>query len=147
MTNNNEINELGGVLRPVAVQRDAPAFLDPGTYRHLNGFRYDALNEVDPDLIPARGVQWMPRVNVAWNMDGESNNVLRGGSACSSTARWATSSTTSALRNAPTGYFTNVTANDAAAHRQPAADLRHGPQPGRLRARSLGFDQLPDGAT
>jgi hypothetical protein len=112
MTNNNEITELGNVFNPSLYNPALGAFQDPGTYAHLNGFQYDMYDEVDPNLIPARPAQWMPRVNVAWNIDGESRNVLRGGVGMFVNRPMGNVEYDVSLRNAPNGYFTGLTAND-----------------------------------
>jgi hypothetical protein len=112
MTNNNETTELGGVFDPSLYNPALGAFSDPGTYRRLNGFRYDALNDVDPNLIPTRPIVWMPRVNMAWNLDGEGNNVLRGGFGMFVNRPMGNVEYDVSLRIPPNGYFTGLTAND-----------------------------------
>ena len=56
------------------------SFLNPGTYQQLNGVCYVFHRlRARRACIEDRGPFALPRVNVAWNIDGEGNNVLRGG--------------------------------------------------------------------
>ena len=79
-TNNRELNGLGGILRSVGLQsQQAGAFLDPGTFKHLNGVPLRRRGEAPDGIVDNRSPFAMPRVNVAWDIDGQGNNVLRGG--------------------------------------------------------------------
>lgn len=79
MPNNIEVNGLGGVFNPATYDPNAGTFLDPGTFQRLNGYQYASRGDVPLDLVGNRKPFWMPRVNAAWNIDGDGNNVLRGG--------------------------------------------------------------------
>lgn len=78
-TNNEELNGLGGYFDPALYDSTKGSFLDPGTFKKVNGVCYVADGCADPGVLPNRQPFALPRVNVAWNIDGESNNVLRGG--------------------------------------------------------------------
>jgi hypothetical protein len=78
-TNNEEINGLGGYFDPALYDSTKGSFLDPGTFQKVNGVCYVADGCADPGVLGNRKPFALPRVNVAWNIDGESNNVLRGG--------------------------------------------------------------------
>jgi hypothetical protein len=78
-TNNEELNGLGGVFDPSIYDPTQGQFLDPGTFRVLNGIRYVATGDAPAGTLPTRDPFAMPRVNVAWDIDGQGNNVLRGG--------------------------------------------------------------------
>jgi hypothetical protein len=78
-TNNAERNELGGYFDPASYNPTAGTFLDPGTFKQLNGWRYAASGDAPLGGIDNRSPFVMPRVNVAWDLTGDSNNVVRGG--------------------------------------------------------------------
>lgn len=78
-TNNAERNGLGGYFDPASYNPTAGTFLDPGTFRQLNGWRYAAEGQAPLGGIDNRSPFVMPRVNVAWDLTGDSNNVVRGG--------------------------------------------------------------------
>ena len=58
---------------------NAGSFLDPGTYQRLNGVCYVYTGCAPDGILDDRSPFALPRVNVAWDIDGEGNNVLRGG--------------------------------------------------------------------
>jgi hypothetical protein len=79
-TNNRELSgRLGGYFEPADYNPNAGQFLDPGTFQRLNGVRYISQGQAPSGVFDNRSPFAMPRVNLAWNIDGESNNVLRGG--------------------------------------------------------------------
>jgi hypothetical protein len=77
-TNNAELNGLGGYFDPSLYDPTKGFYLD-NTYQRLNGFRYSADGSAPDGLLDNRAPFAMPRVNVAWDIDGQGNNVLRGG--------------------------------------------------------------------
>ena len=78
-TNNGELNDFGGFFDPSAYNRSAGTFLDPGTWQRLNGWQYAAEGQAPQGGVENRQPFAMPRVNMAWDIDGQGNNVLRGG--------------------------------------------------------------------
>jgi hypothetical protein len=54
-------------------------WLDPGTYTRLNGYCYVETGCASSGLFDNRAPFAMPRVNMAWDIDGNGTNVLRGG--------------------------------------------------------------------
>jgi len=78
-TNNRELNRQGGFFDPALYQPNASAFLDPGTFEQVNGVCYVYTDCAPSGILSNRSPFALPRVNVAWNIDGESRNVLRGG--------------------------------------------------------------------
>jgi hypothetical protein len=78
-TNNQELGGLGGYFDPALYDKTKGSFLDPGTFQKVNGVCYVANGCAPAGVFPNRSPFALPRVNVAWNIDGESNNVLRGG--------------------------------------------------------------------
>jgi hypothetical protein len=78
-TNNYELNNLGGYFDPAAYDPTRGTFLDPGTYQQLNGWRYASKGQSPQGALDNRDPFVMPRVNLAWDVTGNSNNVLRGG--------------------------------------------------------------------
>jgi len=78
-TNNKELNGEGGYFDPALYDPNAGSFLDPGTYKLLNGVCY-VYNNCGPDgVLPNRSAFALPRINAAWDIDGEGKNVIRGG--------------------------------------------------------------------
>jgi hypothetical protein len=78
-TNNIELNELGGYFTPSQYDPTKGSFLDPGTFQRLNGVCYVRTGCAPKGIIDTRRPFALPRVNMAWNIDGEGNNSLRGG--------------------------------------------------------------------
>jgi len=78
-TNNQELNQQGGFFDQSLYDPNAGAFLDPGTFQHVNGVCYVYTGCAKAGILENRSPFALPRVNVAWNIDGESRNVLRGG--------------------------------------------------------------------
>jgi hypothetical protein len=78
-TNNQELNGLGGYFDPALYNKNAGSFLDPGTYKLINGECYVYTGCATAGILGNRGPFALPRVNAAWDIDGQGNNVLRGG--------------------------------------------------------------------
>lgn len=78
-TNNVERNGLGGYFDPASYNPTAGTFLDPGTFRQLNGWRYAAEGQAPLGGTDNRSPFVMPRLNFAWDVTSDSNNVVRGG--------------------------------------------------------------------
>ena len=78
-TNNRELNSLGGYFDPGFYDRSKATFLDPGTYQQLNGWRYASRSQAGKGGVDNRSPFAMPRINVAWDITGNSNHVARGG--------------------------------------------------------------------
>jgi hypothetical protein len=78
-TNNQNLNGLGAYFDPARYDPTKGQFLDPGTFQQLNGYCYVATGCAPAGVLPNRGPFAMPRVNVAWDLDGQGNNVIRGG--------------------------------------------------------------------
>ena len=78
-TNNVELSGTGGYFTPSLYNPNAGSFLDPGTYQRLNGVCYVYTGCAPDGQLDNRNPFALPRVNVAWDIDGEGDNVLRGG--------------------------------------------------------------------
>jgi hypothetical protein len=78
-TNNAELFGLGGYFDPALYDSTKGSFLDPGTFQRVNGVCYVYNGCAPAGVLPDRSPFALPRVNVAWNIDGDGNNVLRGG--------------------------------------------------------------------
>jgi hypothetical protein len=79
-TNNEEkLFSLGGYFTPDLYDSTKGSFLDPGTFQRLNGVCYVETGCAPAGILENRSPFALPRVNVAWNIDGEGNNVVRGG--------------------------------------------------------------------
>jgi hypothetical protein len=78
-TNNRELHGLGGYFTPSQYSASKGSFLDPGTFQLVNGVCYVYTDCAQAGILPDRSPFALPRVNVAWDIDGHGNNVLRGG--------------------------------------------------------------------
>jgi hypothetical protein len=78
-TNNAELQKFGGYFDPSLYDPAKGTFLDPGTYKQLNGWRYASTGMAPLGGIPNRSPFAVPRVNAAWDITGNGNNVARGG--------------------------------------------------------------------
>jgi hypothetical protein len=79
-TNNEEtLFGLGGYFDPELYDPNAGSFLDPGTFQRLNGVCYVYTGCAPKGILENRSPFALPRVNAAWDIDGEGSNVLRGG--------------------------------------------------------------------
>ena len=78
-TNNKELNGEGGYFTGSLYDPTKGSFLDPPDYKLLNGVCY-VYNGCGPDgVLPNRSAFALPRINAAWDIDGEGKNVVRGG--------------------------------------------------------------------
>ena len=78
-TNNVELHSLGGYFTPSLYDPTKGSFLDPGTFQRINGVCYVETGCAPEGILGNRDPFALPRVNAAWDIDGEGNNVLRGG--------------------------------------------------------------------
>jgi hypothetical protein len=77
-TNNRELNGLGAYFDPALYDPSLPEFTD-NTFQRLNGFCYVDTGCAPDGVLDNRKPFAMPRANMAWDIDGQGNNVLRGG--------------------------------------------------------------------
>jgi len=111
-TNNAEVNGLGGYFDPSLYNPNAGTFLDPGTFQKLNGWRYSKSGQAPLGGVDNRSPFVMPRVNVAWDLTGDSNNVLRGGFGIFYNRNMGNLEY-DYLRIAPTSYAVSIGSGDA----------------------------------
>ena len=78
-SNNDEIHGLGGYFDSNRYDPTKGSFVDPPTYQKVNGVCYVDDGCASSGILPTRSPFALPRVNMAWDIDGEGNNVLRGG--------------------------------------------------------------------
>ena len=78
-TNNQELNGLGGYFDPSLYDPTKGSFLDPGTFQRSTASATSYTGCAPAGILPNRSPFALPRVNVAWDIDGQGNNVLRGG--------------------------------------------------------------------
>ncbi len=78
-TNNRELNGLGGYFDPTRYDRSLGTMFTDSTLQRLNGICYVDTGCADSGILGNRAPFVMPRVSFAWNLDGQGNNVLRGG--------------------------------------------------------------------
>jgi hypothetical protein len=77
-TNNRELNSLGAYFDPALYDPSKGEFTD-NTLQRLNGYCYVDTGCAGAGILPNRSPFAMPRVNAAWDIDGQGNNVIRGG--------------------------------------------------------------------
>jgi hypothetical protein len=75
---NFERKGLGVLFDPASYVRGAGAFLN-GDITKPNGYKLAARDEIPKGVLPNVPVQWMPRLNVAWDVGGKGDLVLRAG--------------------------------------------------------------------
>ena len=75
---NYEKNGLGVLFDPSAYTRSQGIFLG-GDRTKPNGFKLAARNEIPKGVLENPGVAWMPRLNVAWDVGGKGDWVIRAG--------------------------------------------------------------------
>jgi hypothetical protein len=78
-TNNRELFGNGGYFSPDEYVASAGSFLDPGSYQLVNGICYVYTGCAPDGTLENRPFFALPRVNAAWDIDGEGKNVIRGG--------------------------------------------------------------------
>ena len=78
-TNNRELSGEGGYFTPSLYDPNAGSFLDPDTLQHINGECYVYTGCAPAGILANRSAFALPRINAAWDIDGEGRNVLRGG--------------------------------------------------------------------
>jgi hypothetical protein len=69
---------LGTLFDPRTYDRSQGLFIG-GDRTRPNGFKLAARDEIPKGVLPNVGVQWMPRLNFAWDIGGEGNWVVRAG--------------------------------------------------------------------
>lgn len=111
-TNNQELNGLGGYFTPSLYDGTKGSFLDAGTFQRVNGVCYVYTDCAGAGVLPNRSPFALPRVNVAWDIDGAGNNVLRGGYGIFYNRNMGNVEYDNTLRLAPNAYQVGV---DAAA--------------------------------
>ncbi len=78
-TNNRELHGLGGYFTPSLYDGTKGSFLDPGTFQRVNGVCYVETGCASAGIIDDRSPFALPRAGFAWDIDGQGNNVVRGG--------------------------------------------------------------------
>lgn len=79
-TNNAETNDLGAVFDPKYYDPAQGAYIGSGADTRLNGIGYSSLGQIPQGMVPTRPLLWMPRVNFAWDVKGNGDLIVRGGS-------------------------------------------------------------------
>ncbi len=79
LTNNEELNGLGLLFDPAAYDPTQGTFIG-GDPQRPNGVLLAKRGEIPKGMTPSPGVAFMPRLNLAWDVRGNGDLVLRGGS-------------------------------------------------------------------
>jgi hypothetical protein len=108
MPNNVERGGLGAYFDPAFYDRTQGVFLG-GDVTRLNGVRYVRYGQAEKRLTDERDPFWMPRVNFAWDVTGDGDNVIRGGYGLF-VNRPMGNTVYDVLRFAPNAYFTAIDA-------------------------------------
>jgi hypothetical protein len=75
---NFERKGLGVLFDPASYVRGAGPFIN-GDRTRPNGYKLAARDEIPKGVLPNLPVQWMPRFNVAWDVGGKGDLVIRAG--------------------------------------------------------------------
>ncbi|HKQ07680.1 MAG TPA: carboxypeptidase regulatory-like domain-containing protein [Blastocatellia bacterium] len=75
---NFERNGLGVLFDPTAYDHSQGIFIN-GDRSRPNGFKLAARDEIPKGVLPNNGIQWMPRLNFAWDIGGKGDWVIRAG--------------------------------------------------------------------
>jgi len=75
---NFERKGLGVLFDPASFKPGAGLFLG-GDITKPNGYKLAARNEIPKGILDNLGIQWMPRLNVAWDVGGKGDLVFRAG--------------------------------------------------------------------
>ena len=78
LPNNFERNGLGVLFDPRAYNPSQGIFIN-GDRTRPNGFKLAARGEIPKGVLSNNPIQWMPRLNFAWDIGGKSDWVVRGG--------------------------------------------------------------------
>ena len=78
-TNNEELSGQKADTSRRLYERAAGTFQDPGTFKLVNGVCYVYNGCAPGGVLPNRDFFFLPRINAAWDIDGDGNNVIRGG--------------------------------------------------------------------
>ena len=114
--NNRELNGLGGYLDPSSYDPSRGLYLDPGTFRLLNGECYVYTGCAPAGMLPNRSPFAMPRLNVAWDINGDGRNVLRGGYGLFLNRNMGNVESSTTLQLAPAAHYTVTTGDDGASY-------------------------------
>jgi Carboxypeptidase regulatory-like domain/TonB-dependent Receptor Plug Domain len=115
-TNNAELNGLGAYFDESAYNPNFGQYLDPGTFQQLNGYCYVSTGCAPAGVLGNRSPFAMPRVNMAWDITGNGNNVLRGGYGLFYNRNMGNVEYDPATKLPPASYSIRVGANDAASY-------------------------------
>jgi hypothetical protein len=75
---NYEVNGLGVLFDPAAYNRSQGIFINKDR-NTPNGFKLASKGEIPKGVLPNPGIAWMPRLNVAWDIGGKGDWVIRAG--------------------------------------------------------------------
>jgi hypothetical protein len=119
-TNNKELSgQEGGYFTPDQYDPTAPTFKDPGTFKLVNGVCYVYNGCAPGGVLPDRDAFFLPRVNAAWDINGDGNNVIRGGYGMFYNRYQGNFEYDAYLRLAPNAYNVGVGYTDAKSYGMP----------------------------
>jgi hypothetical protein len=78
-TNNRETNSLGAVFDPALFDSTQGAYIGSGADMRVNGLAYASLGQIPQGMVESRPLLFMPRVNFAWDLQGNGDTIVRGG--------------------------------------------------------------------
>lgn len=78
LPHNYERNSLGVLFDPSSYDKTQGVFLNKDR-NTPNGFKLAARGEIPKGVLPNPGLAWMPRLNVAWDIGGKGDWVIRAG--------------------------------------------------------------------
>ena len=78
-TNNEETNGLGAIFDPAYYDASQGSYIGAGTSARLNGLAYSQFGDIPNSMTDARPLLFMPRANLAWDVKGDGDLIVRGG--------------------------------------------------------------------
>jgi len=78
LPHNYERNSLGVLFDPSSYDKTQGVFINKDS-THPNGFKLASRGEIPKGVLPNPGLAYMPRLNVAWDIGGKGDLVLRAG--------------------------------------------------------------------
>jgi hypothetical protein len=67
------------VFDPAVFDSTQGAYIGSGADMRVNGLAYASLGQIPQGMVDSRPLLFMPRVNFAWDLQGNGDTIVRGG--------------------------------------------------------------------